>query len=264
MNEGRELDLRDRFATPYTAVVSRAFARRYWPGTSALGHRLRRIVSVGNAPWLTFIGVADDVMDAGLGVDIGPTLYVPYLQQNTATARISLTVRTRSQPDAVANAVRRAIWSVDPQQPIDRVQTLQAALGASVAQPRFRAALVGLFGVAGLTLACIGVYGVSAYAARQRTREIGVRMALGADSGQVTSFLLRRSLPPIVIGSIIGIVATGAVVRLMVSMLYKPSLGDGRFVVAAAAGLFACAVVATLMPAKRASHVSPIEAIRMD
>src|SRR5262245_875602 len=225
--EGRALDARDRAGAPLTAVVSRAFARRYWPAATALGHRVRRVGGAGNGPWLTVVGVTDDVMDAGLGVDIGPTLFVPYLQQNTPTARISLTIRTRSQPEATTNAVRKAIWSVDPQQPIDRIQSLEGLLSASVAQPRFRALLVGLFGVAGLTLACIGVYGVSAYAARQRTREIGVRMALGADRRQITSFLLRRAMPPIVIGSIAGVVVSVALLRLLASILYKPAIGAG-------------------------------------
>jgi predicted permease len=262
MLEGRALDRRDRFGAPFAAVVSRAFARRYWPGTSALGHRVRRVQSVGTAPWLTVVGVADDVMDGGLGIEIGPTLYVPYLQQNTATARISLTIRTRSEPEAVANAVRQAIWSVDPQQPIDRVQPLEDALGASIAQPRFRAVLVTLFGVAGLFLACIGVYGMSAYTARQQTREIGVRMALGADGRHIRSFLLRRSLPPIAAGSIAGAAAAGAFLRLTVSLLYKPTLGDGRLVAAAAAGLVVCALVATLIPAARAARLSPSDAIQ--
>ena len=96
-------------------------------------------------------------MDNGLGVDLGPTLYVPYFQQNTPTAGISLTIRAKSDPLAIANTVRRAVWSVDPIQPIDRVRALDSALGESVAQPRFRTLLTGAFGFFGLALACIGV-----------------------------------------------------------------------------------------------------------
>ena len=130
---------------------------RFWPGQHPVGQRVRRVGSAGNGPWMTVVGVVGDVMDNGLGADLGPTLLVPYLQQNTPTARISLTIRTKSDPLAVANTVRQAVWSIDPIQPIDGVRALEDALGESVAQPRFRTVLMGIFGSFGLLLACIGV-----------------------------------------------------------------------------------------------------------
>jgi ABC-type antimicrobial peptide transport system permease subunit len=262
--EGRSIDARDRFGAQMVALVSRSFARRYWPDRDVVGQRVRRVLSAGNGPWLTLVGVVDDVMDNGLGADLGPTLYVPYFQQNTPTARISLTVRTKSDPTAVANAVRRAIWSIDPVQPIDRVQTLEQALGSSVAQPRFRTFLIALFGLFGLVLACVGVYSVAAYAARQRTREIGVRMALGADRREVTRFLLWRSMPPILAGVVVGLAGTALLIRVMASILFRPDAADGAYVVAAAIGLLLCAVGATLLPASRAARLSPVQAIRVD
>jgi putative ABC transport system permease protein len=261
---GRSIDVRDRIGTPMVAMVSESFARRYWPSESALGQRVRRVGSAGNGPWLTVVGVVDDVMDNGLGADLGPMLYVPYFQQNTPTARISLTIRTKSDPAAIANAIRRAVWSVDAVQPIDRVRTLESALGVSVAQPRFRTLLIGLFAAFGLLLACIGVYSVAAYAAQQRTREIGIRMALGADRREVTTFLLRRSMPPILIGSVAGLVATGWFTRLVASILYQPTVGDGAYVVMAGFILLVCALCATMLPARRAARLSPIEAIRTE
>jgi protein-S-isoprenylcysteine O-methyltransferase Ste14 len=262
--DGRPIDARDRIGTQMVAMVSQSFARRYWPDQSAIGQRVKRVISSGPAPWMTVVGVVGDVMDAGLGADLGPTLYVPYFQQNTATARISLTIRAKSDPLAIANTVRQAVWSVDPIQPIDQVVPLQSALDDSVAQPQFRSLLMGMFASFGLALACLGVYSVGAYTARQRTREIGVRMALGADRRQVTRFLLSRSMPPILFGSLVGLVGTGLIMQRVMSLLYQPTIGDALYVAAALAVLLACALVATFIPAGRAARVSPSEAIRMN
>ena len=262
--DGRPIDERDRIGAPMVAMVSQSFARRFWPGQNPVGQQVRRVVSSGPAPWLTVVGVVGDVMDNGLGADLGPTLYVPYLQQNTPTARISLTVRTASDPLTVAGAVQKAVWSVDPVQPIDRVRSLESALADSIAQPRFRTLLMVIFGSFGLALACLGVYSVAIYAALQRTREIGVRMALGADRGDVTRFLLKRSMPPILLGSLAGLVGTGLLMQRVTSLLYKPGATDAAYVIGAVLVLLLCAMGATLVPAGRAARVSPVDAIRAD
>lgn len=260
--DGRPINSGDRMGAPMVAMVSQSFARRYWPGHNAVGRRVRRVLSAGNGRWMTVTGVVGDVMDSGLGEDLGPTLYVPYFQQNTPVARISLTIRAKSDPLSIANTVRRAIWAVDPVQPIDRVRTLESALADSVAQPRFRTLLTGVFGFCGLALACIGVYGVAAYGARERTREIGVRMALGADRRQVIRFLFRRSVAPILLGTVSGLVGTGLLMRGVTSLLYKPNAADAAYVIGAVVILLLCAACATLLPAGRAARVPPSEAIR--
>jgi putative ABC transport system permease protein len=262
--DGRAIDSRDRIDTPMAAMVSQSFASRFWPGQIPVGRRVRRVGSAGNGPWMTVVGVAGDVMDNGLGVDLGPTLYVPYFQQNTPTARISLTIRAKSDPLAIAKTVRQAVWSIDPIQPVDGVRALDDALQESVAQPKFRTVLMGIFGSFGLVLACIGVYSVTAYSARQRTREIGVRMALGANRKDVTQFLLKGSMPPILFGSVLGLFGTAVVMRWMISILYKPSAADAVYVVVALVLLLLCAVSASFLPAGRAARVSPIEAIRTE
>jgi len=262
--DGRALDERDRLGTHMTAVVSASFAQRFWAGQSPLGQRVRRVLSAGNGPWLTVVGVVPDAMDSGLGIELGPTLYVPYLQQNTATARISLTIRTQSDPLAVANAVRQAVWAIDPIQPVDAVQPLETALSSSVAQPRFRTVLIGMFGAFGLILASIGVYSVAAYGARQRTREIGVRMALGADRRDVTHLLIRGAMPPIVFGSLLGLAATAALADRMVALLYQPTPLDAVYIGIAVVVLLLCALGATLIPAGHAARIAPCDAIRND
>ena len=262
--DGRPIEARDRIGTQMAAVVSQSFASRFWPGQNAVGQRVRRVLSAGNGPWMTVVGVVADVMDTGLGADLGPMLYVPYFQQNTATARISLTIRAKSDPLAIANPVRQAVWSVDPIQPVDGVRTLDNALGDSVAQPRFRTLLMGVFGSFGLVLACIGVYSVAAYGARQRTREIGVRMALGADRKEVTRFLVRGSMPPLLVGSALGLVGTALLMQWMTSVLYKPTATDAVYVIVALVLLLLFAIAATFLPAGRAARVSPSEAIRTD
>lgn len=260
--DGRALLAGDRIGAPMVAMVSESFASRFWPGQTALGQRVRRVGSAGNGPWLTVVGVFRDVMDNGLGAELGPTLYVPYLQQNTATARVSLTIRTKSDPLAVAKTVRQAIWSVDPIQPVDAVQPLETALSDSVAQPRFRTLLIGAFGAFGLILACIGVYSVAAYGARQRTREIGVRIALGAGRSDVTRLLIRGSMPPILMGSLLGLAGTAMLASRMTAILYKPPEADTAYVGVAVVVLLLSALGATLIPARQAAGVNPCDAIR--
>ena len=164
----------------------------------------------------------------------------------------------------MANAVRQAVWSIDPIQSIDGVRTLEAALGESVAQPRFRTLLMGMFGFFGLVLACIGVYSVAAYGARQRTREIGVRMALGADRKDVTRLLLEGSMAPILYGSALGLLCTALLLGRVNSILYRPGAADAAYVVGALVVLLLCALCATLVPAGRTARVCPSEAIRAE
>jgi putative ABC transport system permease protein len=203
-------------------------------------------------------------MDSGLGSNMGATIYVPYLQQNTATARVTLVVRTAGEPTALATAIQKAVWTVDAQQPIDAVRTLEAALGDSTAQPRFRALVLTAFGVSGLLLACVGVYGVAAYAANLRRREIGVRIALGARGDEVVRLLVRQSLRPVLIGIGGGLIVAAASAPSINAFLNQTATPDAATLAASAALLSLCALVATWLPARRSARVAPIEAMRVD
>ena len=263
--EGRAFDQRDRLGAPFVAMISQSFAEQYWPGQSAIGRRVRRGASGGTTPpWVTIVGVAKDVMDSGLGAAIGPTVYLPYLQQNTVTARVTLVVRTEGDPQSLAQPIQRAVWSVDPQQPIDAVQTLENALGASIAQSRFGTLLLSTFGIIGLVLASVGVYGVSAYAAAQRTREISLRLALGATRSQMSKLLLRQTLPPVLGGLATGMVLTMWSSDYLAKRLQASESVDIVSLATASMLLSACALVANWIPLRRAARLPPMEALRRE
>jgi putative ABC transport system permease protein len=259
VEEGRAFDDRDRIGAPPVAIVSRSFAEKFWPGQAAIGRRIRRVTT--NAPWLTVVGVTSDVMDNGLGWSTGPTMYFPYYQQNTPTARVTLVVRTSPDPSSLAGEIQKAIWSVDAQQPIVAVETLEAELAHSTAQPRLRAVVLAVFGTMGAVLACIGVYGVAAYASARRRREVGLRMALGADAKGVRWLLVRQSMTSVIAGATLGVLAGPIVTAPFPVLLATPGI-SWTWAGGAAAALSACAFLATWTAADRATRVSPILALR--
>jgi putative ABC transport system permease protein len=257
---GRPVDRRDVFGAAPVAVVSESFAARFWPGQEAVGRRIRRR-SI-DAPWLTVVGVVREVTDSGLASPIGATFYVPYLQQNTPTARVTLVVRTHGDPTAYAATIQQAVWSIDRQQPIDGVKTVDAALSESMAQSRFRAVVLGAFGITGLALACLGVYGVAAYAAGRRRREVGVRLALGAERTAVAWMLVWQAMLPIIAGALTGSVASLAVARTLGGVLAPGEALDLSTVPIVASVLVTCALLATWLPAQRAARVAPVTSLR--
>ena len=262
MVEGRAIDDRDRIGTPPVCMVSADFARQFWPGASALGRRVRR--SGSTAAWMTIVGVAGDVMDAGAGVKAGPTLYVPYLQNNTATARVTLVVSIAGDPLAWTQAVRQAIWSIDPNQPVDRAGRLTDVLAASAGEQRFRTVLLALFAVSGLLLALVGVYGVAAAAVGAQRWEAGVRLALGARPRALVVKLVRDAASPVAAGAAVGVAVFLAFGRLLGGLLYQTNASDARIVAAAIMLAGAGAVAAAWLQARRIAEVSPAIAIQGD
>jgi putative ABC transport system permease protein len=258
--DGRPIDDRDRLGTAAVCMVSADFARQFWPRESALGHRIRR--SSAAAQWMTIVGVAADVMDAGAGVKAGPTLYVPYLQNNTRTARVTLVVSTHADPLGSATAVRQAIWSIDPDQPVDRVARLADLLVTSAGDQRFRTVLLGLFAISGLLLALVGVYGVAAASVAAQRWEAGVRLALGARPGALVMKMLRDTTASVLAGAALGAVVFLGFGRLLSDLLYQTTAADVRVVAAAAALMIVGASAAAWLQARHIAHVSPTIALQ--
>jgi putative ABC transport system permease protein len=258
--DGRPFDNRDQLGATPVCIVSASFAKEYWPAASAIGHQVRRNGST--AKWMTVVGVARDVMDAGLGVAAGPTLYVPYLQQNTATARVSLLVRTTGDPLAVARQVQQAVWAGDPAQPLDSIGRLADVLVESTGDRRFQTLVLAAFAIVGLTLALVGVYGVSVSAINARTREVGIRMALGASPRGAVAGMLSDAAWQVSIGVGAGLLLFVAIGRAAARLLYATSIDDPRILLGAALPLAAAAMSISYLQARRLAAISPLRALR--
>jgi predicted permease len=258
--DGRAIDDRDQIGTPPVCVVSASFARTFWPRQNPIGHRVRR--TGPTAQWMTVVGVAGDVMDAGAGINPGPTLYVPYLQANTPTARVSLVVRTAGDPMSMTGAIRQAIWSVDPLQPVDRVDSLDRLIVASAGDERFRTVLVAMFAVIGLALALVGVHGVTAAAVASRTREMGVRLALGARPGQLVGEILRQTMRRVGGGACAGAIAFLVCSRLLKRLLYEAPAIEADVIAAAIVVMCGGALLAAYLRARPLAALSPATVMR--
>ncbi|HEY2907527.1 MAG TPA: ABC transporter permease [Vicinamibacterales bacterium] len=260
MQEGRSLDRRDQLGTTPVCVVSSTLARAFWSGHSAIGHRIRRISA--NAQWMTIVGVATDVTDAGVGQTLGPTLYVPYVQTNTATARISVLIRTHGDPLSVAPSARAAIVAAEPQQPIGRVATLDTLLDESVMQDRIRALLVAAFAFVGLVVAVLGVYAVTAADVTSRTRELGVRLALGATPSELIRQLLATAVGRVGAGVVAGTLGYLALARAATALLYQTNAAAPSIIAGSAFVLLVGGVLAAVVCARSIVTLTPVSVLR--
>jgi putative ABC transport system permease protein len=263
LQRGRMFSPGDREDTPPVALVSAKFAQQYWPGADPIGRRVRRIVSTGDAPWMEVVGIVDDIRDAGAGAEVGPILFVSYLQQNTAMARPTIVVRSSVSPSTLFPALRRAIWSVDPNQTIDAISRLDDLMLRSAAQPRFAAFVAGLLGAAAMTLVLGGIYAITLYSVFRRTREIGVRAALGARPADLLWATIRQSVTPVFLGAVLGAAASIPAAYAMRSVLAEGvSAGDTPLIAAVIVTIVFASVGAALIPARRALGISPALAMR--
>ena len=260
LRAGRAFTDADRQGAPMVAVVSESFAQRFWPGENAIGRRLRR--ARPEIVWLEVVGIAADVRDAGLATSEAPTFYVPYLQQNTATARVTVLLRTRAEPAALVTAVREIVNAVDPNQVIDFVLPLDGLLTRSVALQQLQSALLAMFAAGGLTVALVGLYGLAAFGVARRTREIGIRTALGARRRQILALVLDDALRPVAIGVGVGLLLAATVAGYVDRRFPDLASIDPVVFAAAATGLLLAAVLAVLPSSARALRIHPATTLR--
>jgi putative ABC transport system permease protein len=253
--EGRYLDERDGAESPRTSVINETMSRRYFPDRSPIGQTI-----VNPHGKSAVVGVVADVRNQGLDREPKKQVYLPLRQ--SPTAGMAVVARTERDPAAFASAIRSAVWSVDAEQPIFELSTMDQILARAVFLPRLSATLLALFAGAALLLAALGIYGVLSYAVSQRTREIGLRMALGASTGRTLALIIRNSLLMLVGGVGAGLVTAFFVARSMGGVLYGISPFDLPAFSIAAAALAAAGLIATLVPARRATRVDPMVALR--
>ena len=262
--KGRLIDYRDRAETLPVVVVSQEFARQAWPGEDAIGKRVRRIRTGQTFPWMTVVGVVKDVKEDRFNYRINrPVWYVPYAQVENDFP-VNLITRAAVDPTSLTTAVREAIHSVDADQPISNVMTMNANLSTVLVTERFGAVLMGTLAISGLLLASIGLYGVMAYAVKQRTGEIGLRVALGAQRKHVLGLFMRDGMKLTLLGVIIGLIVASAATRLLVSLLFDLSATDATTFCAISLLLGLVGLIACYFPARRALSVDPVIALRAE
>ncbi len=270
MIRGREFDAHDVNDGQLVVIVSQSMAHKYWPGDGdVIGKRVthnsgiprERQQMVGGPGSRLVVGVVEDVKHLGLDESEVPMMYEPHTQQPSYHT-MRLVVRADADAAALTRLVRAELNQMDSEVPLSQVATLSAALDTSVAGPRLRATLLGLFAMLAMALAAIGVYGVVSYLVGQRTQEIGVRRALGARATDVMGMLVREAMRPVAIGIAVGVAGAFGLTRVLSSMLFGISSTDALTYVAACSVLAFAALVASIVPARRALRVDPITAVR--
>jgi predicted permease len=258
MIAGREFTEQDRTDGPFVIIINQALAKVAFPNESPVG---RTMTINGDQP-AQIVGVVGDIRQVSMDEPAKPTIYLDNMI--TSRQRVTLVARTGGEPLAMALQVREAIWSIDKDQTITTIFTFDDVVGESVARPRLLTVLLGIFGVLGLVLGAVGIYGVLAYLVSQRRREIGVRLALGASTFDVLAMVVRRGIALAIAGVVVGLLSAFALTRFLQGVLYGVEPGDPLTFAGVAAIMIAVAALASYTPARRAAHVDPATALRYD
>jgi len=265
LRAGRDFTPLDREGQPLVAMVNEEMVREFFPLENPIGMRIRWAGDTGPPQWMTVIGVVADVKHSGLNQPTDPAVYTPFSQNNEAWRRfMTLAIRTRDASPGLVEEVKKQIWSMDSQIPVSDVHAMDELIAVSLAQQRFNMLLLGLFAALALILAAVGIYGAMAYTASQRTHEIGIRTALGAQRRDVLRLVMRDGARIALFGIATGIAGALALTRLMASLLFEvkptdPATFAGVAILLAFVGLAACYI-----PARRATRVDPMVVLRYE
>jgi predicted permease len=261
---GRDFSRRDTRAQPGVAIINEAAARRYWPGQDPIGQTIRMHVGLSGVAQTprTIVGIVRDVRYDGLDAEPRPETYIPHAQHPVDAVAIAL--RTRGEPRDIVAPARAVLRRLDPTLPMAAVATMQDLVAESVAPRRFSLMLLGAFAGVALLLAAIGIYGVLSYVVGQRTREIGVRMAIGAARAHIVRLVVGEALLLAGIGLVLGFCATMALTGVIGGLLYEVEPSDPPTLIVVATVLLVVALAASYLPARRAAGVDPVAALRAE
>jgi len=260
LTSGRDFTSADTQDRPFVVVINESMARAYWGRENPVGQRLR----FGSDTWRTVIGIAGDVRHEGLDRGLQPEMYVPFAQAPQPETVSTLVVRTSIDAASITPTARKAISAIDAALPMDQVRTMEQLISSSVAEPRFRTVLLGTFSMLGLLMASIGIYGVVNYSVTQRTREFGIHLAVGATPGRVLRVVLGEATILIAAGLGSGLIAALALMKLVARFLYGVTPLDPMTFVMVPLFLFTVALLASYVPARRATRVDPMVALRYE
>jgi len=263
---GRGFGSEDRRSTQPVALINQALAERYFPNEDPIGHEIKMGPPEGKNPWLTIIGIVGNVKTVTVFQEMGyvtpPAVYQPFAQNPPDS--MSLFVRTHDDPNAAVDPLEQKLQALDADITLANVKTMKESLAELQSQPRFRTILLSAFAALALVLAALGIYGVLMHSVVRRTREIGVRMALGATRGSVLRMILKQALSTVVIGLASGLIAAVFLVRLAAGLLYDVRPDNPWILASVSAVLILVALCASYFPARRATRIDPLEALRSE
>jgi putative ABC transport system permease protein len=257
---GRGFDAGDTGNNPLVVAINASMARTWWNQQNPIGQR----VCIGDEKWRTIVGIVGDVHHEGLGTKPEPEMYIPYAQVPNVEARPIIVLRTSVEPASVTGALLRAVSEVDANVPLDQIETMTQVVYGSVAESRFRTCIVAMFAFLALFVAAIGLYGVMSYAVSQRTREFGIRMAVGATRGAILRVVLGKAAKLVSIGICLGLIGAVLLALGIASLLYGVEPFDVATLVSVPILLATVALLASFFPARRASKVNPMECLRYE